>query len=74
MKERNAYMADKNELMMSMDPAMMAKFQASTHVSSKFPLFDTFDLYMSSCRHEGRGSSDDEGFLKTAQNPGPDQG
>ena len=74
MKERNAYMADKNEVMMSVDPAMLAKFQASTHVSSKFQFFDTFDLCMSSCRCQGREFCDDEGLLKTAQNPGPDQG
>ena len=35
-EERNALMAEKRELMIAMDPAMAAKFEASTHISSKY--------------------------------------
>ena len=34
-EERNAAMAEKKEIMITMDPAMAAKFNASTHVSRK---------------------------------------
>ena len=34
-EERNALMAEKREIMISMDPMMAAKFSASTHVSRK---------------------------------------
>ena len=34
-EERNALMAEKREVMISMDPVMASKFAASTHVSSK---------------------------------------
>ena len=34
-EERNALMADKKEIMISMDPVMAAKFAASTHCSRK---------------------------------------
>lgn len=34
-EERNELMAEKKEIMIAMDPQMAAKFQASTHVSSK---------------------------------------
>ena len=34
-EERNALMAEKKEIMISMDPEMAAKFAASTHVSRK---------------------------------------
>ena len=34
-EERNAIMNDKKEVMISIDPSMAAKFQKSTHVSSK---------------------------------------
>ena len=37
-EERNALMAEKKEVMIAMDPAMAAKFQASTHVSRKYQL------------------------------------
>ena len=36
---RNALMAEKKEIMISMDPQMAAKFAASTHVSSKCPIY-----------------------------------
>ena len=35
-EERNAIMAEKKEIMISMDPVMAAKFEASTHVSRKY--------------------------------------
>ena len=35
-EERNALMAEKKEIMISMDPVMAAKFEASTHVSRKY--------------------------------------
>ena len=37
-EDRNAAMAEKRELMIAMDPALAAKFQASTHVSRKFEI------------------------------------
>ena len=37
-EERNALMADKREVMIAMDPAMAAKFAASTHVSRKYTI------------------------------------
>ena len=33
-EERNEIMAEKKEVMISMDPLMLAKFNQSTHVSS----------------------------------------
>ena len=35
-EERNALMAEKKEIYISMDPVMAAKFEASTHVSRKY--------------------------------------
>ena len=35
-EERNALMAEKKEIMISMDPMMASKFSASTHVSRKY--------------------------------------
>ena len=35
-EERNAEMAEKRELMISMDPEMAQKFASSTHVSRKY--------------------------------------
>jgi len=35
-EERNALMAEKRELMISMDPEMAQKFVNSTHVSCKY--------------------------------------
>ena len=35
-EERNAIMAEKKEIMISMDPVMAAKFEASTHFSRKY--------------------------------------
>ena len=35
-EERNALMAEKKEIMISMDPVMAAKFAASTHCSRKY--------------------------------------
>ena len=35
-EERNTIMNDKKEVMISMDPMMAAKFEASTHVSRKY--------------------------------------
>ena len=35
-EERNALMAEKKEIMITMDPQMAAKFQSSTHVSRKY--------------------------------------
>ena len=37
-EDRNAIMAEKKEIMIAMDPHMMAKFTASTHVSRKCDL------------------------------------
>ena len=36
-EERNAIMAEKKEVMISMDPLMASKFEQSTHFSRKFP-------------------------------------
>ena len=38
-EERNELMAEKKEVMIAMDPQMAAKFAASTHVSSKCPIY-----------------------------------
>ena len=37
-EERNAIMAEKKEVMISMDPMMASKFAASTHFSRKYDL------------------------------------
>ena len=38
-EDRYALMADKKEIMIAMDPAMAAKFAASSHVSSKYLIY-----------------------------------
>ena len=53
-EERNAIMAEKKEMMISMDPEMAAKFQASTHVSRKYPTHQSVNLPFFPYSLEGR--------------------
>ena len=67
-------MADKNEIMISMDPAMLAKFQSSTHVSSKSHFFVDPNSCVSECSRQGHFCQYDEGLIEASQDPGPNQG
>ena len=51
-EDRNALMASKKEIMISMDPDMATKFAASTHFSSKFILIELELLTVISYSHE----------------------
>ena len=44
-EDRNAIMAEKKEVMISMDPMIASKFSASTHVSRKYDAIFS-DLYV----------------------------
>ena len=73
-EERNAVMCAKKEMMISMDPDMAAKFQASTHVSRKYPTRPpllTLTRYFS---FEGRVRQHVEGELEAQTYPDLDKG
>ena len=73
-EERNAEMCGKKEMLISMDPAMAAKFNASTHVSRKYLLCVSALTRYRSYSLERRVSQHAEGQLETQTHFGLNQG
>ena len=73
-EERNAIMAEKKEIMISMDPVMAAKFEASTHFSRKYCLLRDGLLYVFQYRCERYFCKYAQAVQQAEAHAGADQG